>query len=138
MATARIHETAGSAAQLLGNAAFSRRPSARASETGHVDRSASAQTHSAFGMSTISSKAGDVGTGQAVCSEPDTGNLWMPAGAHTRSAVGTGALLFLMCWWLLGILRSLALYAIFGVVMAAILAFACAPWALFFAIILKA
>lgn len=137
MASLRAHERAGSAAQLPGHAAFFGSPGVRTQEVAHVDRSASAQTHSAVGRPAILSKAEDAGTGQAV-SEPNTGNLWMPAGAHTRSAVGTGALLFLMCWWLLGILRSLALYAIFGVVMAAILAFACAPWALFFAIILKA
>lgn len=116
MATVRIHETAGSAAQLLGNAASSRRPSVQPPEADHVDGSASAQTHCAFGRPAIPSKAGDAGTGQAVSSEPDTGNLWMPAGAHTRSAVGTGALLLMACVETAHGFRSLALYVLLGIV----------------------
>lgn len=81
-------ETAGSAAQLPGKAALTS-PGARTPETDHVDRSASAQSHSAEGEPAIPSKAGDAGTGQAA-GEPDVG-IGQPSGAGTGSAVRAGA-----------------------------------------------
>lgn len=92
MPTIRNFETAGSAAQLPGNAADAC-PGFQPAEHRHVDRSAGAQTHSASGSPAILSKAENAGTGQAVC-EPSSGILGTPAGADTRSAVGPGALPF--------------------------------------------
>lgn len=58
-------------------------------EANHVDRSASAQPHSAEGEPAVPFKAGDAGTGQA--SAKATGTSEQPSGAGTGSAVRTGA-----------------------------------------------
>lgn len=68
------------------------REHAPATQDGHdVDRGASAQPHSAIGGPAIPSKAGDAGTGQAVCDEAAMAALGQPSGAGTGSAVRAGA-----------------------------------------------
>lgn len=59
-------------------------------ESDHVDRSASAQPHNAEGRPAIPSKAGDAGTGQAVCGTTDTVSA-QPSEAGIGSAVRAGA-----------------------------------------------
>lgn len=85
---AHTHERiqfAGRATSLSG-IAVGKSPDAQAPEIEHVDRSASAQPHSANGGPAILSKAGDAGTGQAVCIE-----IGQPSEAGIGSAVRAGA-----------------------------------------------
>lgn len=84
----RANETAGSAAQLPGNAAFTS-PGVQPAEHEHVERGASARPHNAEGEPAIPSKPGDAGRGQA--SAKATGTTEQPSGAGTGSAVRTGA-----------------------------------------------
>lgn len=82
-------ETAGSAAQLPGNAAGTS-PGLQPAEHDHVESSASAQPHCASGEPAIPSEAGDAGTGQA--SEAEIRNAVVPPGENAGSAVRDGAL----------------------------------------------
>jgi uncharacterized protein (UPF0335 family) len=61
-----------------------------AQEADHVDRGASAQSHSAEGGPAHLSKAGEAGTGQASGTETDI-QIGQPSGAGTGSAVRAGA-----------------------------------------------
>lgn len=83
-------ETAGSASSLSGNAA-EKAPVAQPTESEHVDRSASAQPHSAEGGPAIPSKPGDAGTGQGADDEAALAAVVQPSGAGTGSAVRSGA-----------------------------------------------
>jgi hypothetical protein len=80
-------ESARRASSLSGNAAL-KAPDAITPESDHVDRSASAQPHSAQGEPAIPSKPGDAGRGQG----HERPNLDIePAGAAASGAVRTGA-----------------------------------------------
>lgn len=85
----RAIETAGSAAQLSGNAAEPS-PVAEPVEQDHVDRGASAQPHSAPSEPAIPSKPGDAGTGQG--SETGSRKVVVPPGETAGGAVRDGAL----------------------------------------------
>lgn len=81
-------EKARRAQSELGDAAVPP-PGAKALESEHVDRSASARPHSAEGEPAISYKAGDAGTGQAVCEREAAlaANTGQPSEAGTGSDV---------------------------------------------------
>lgn len=84
----KVSETAGSAAQLSGNAAEPS-PVVEPVENDYVDGGASAQSHSAEGRPAIPSKPGDARTGQGP--QAETRNAIVPPGENAGSAVRDGA-----------------------------------------------